>query len=195
MATEAPLGVILAGGQATRMGGGEKGLRPFRGGTLLGAVIARLSPQVADLALNAGGDPARFAAFGLPVIPDPVADQPGPLAGVLAAMDWAAGQGAATVVTVPCDTPFLPGDLVPRLILAGNGGLAIAASGGRLHPTVALWPVALRDDLRATLARGERKVRVFADRHGAALADFPLTTPDSFANANTPADLARLEGR
>jgi molybdopterin-guanine dinucleotide biosynthesis protein A len=176
------------------MGGGDKGLRPFRGGTLLGAVIARLSPQVADLALNAGGDPARFAAFGLPVIPDPVADQPGPLAGVLAAMDWAAGQGAATVVTVPCDTPFLPGDLVPRLILAGNGGLAIAASGGRLHPTVALWPVALRDDLRATLARGERKVRAFADRHGAALADFPLTTPDSFANANTPADLARLEG-
>lgn len=194
MATEAPLGVILAGGQATRMGGGDKGLRPFRGGTLLGAVIARLSPQVADLALNAGGDPARFAAFGLPVIPDPVADQPGPLAGVLAAMDWAAGQGAATVVTVPCDTPFLPGDLVPRLLLAGNGGLAIAASGGRLHPAVALWPVALRDDLRATLARGERKVRVFADRHGAALADFPLTTPDSFANANTPADLARLEG-
>lgn len=194
MATEAPLGVILAGGQASRMGGGDKGLRAFRGGTLLGAVIARLSPQVADLALNAGGDPARFAAFGLPVIPDPVADQPGPLAGVLAAMDWAAGQGVATVVTVPCDTPFLPGDLVPRLLLAGNGGLAIAASGGRLHPTVALWPVALRDDLRATLARGERKVRVFADRHGAALADFPLTTPDSFANANTPADLTRLEG-
>jgi molybdenum cofactor guanylyltransferase len=193
MATEAPLGVILAGGQATRMGGGDKGLRPFRSGTLLGAVIARLSPQVAELALNAGGDPARFAAFGLPVIPDPVADQPGPLAGVLAAMDWAAGQGAATVVTVPCDTPFLPGDLVPRLILAGNGGLAIAESGGRLHPTVALWPVALRNDLRATLARGERKVRAFADRHGATLADFPLTTPDSFANANTPADLARLE--
>jgi molybdopterin-guanine dinucleotide biosynthesis protein A len=186
--------MILAGGQATRMGGGDKGLRPFRGGTLLSAVIARVSPQVADLALNAGGDPARFAGCGLPVVPDSIPDQPGPLAGVLAAMDWAAVQGADAVVTVPCDTPFLPGDLVPRLLLAGNGGLAIAASGDRIHPTVALWPVALRGDLRATLARGERKLRSFTARHGAAVAHFPLTSPDSFANANTAADLAALEG-
>lgn len=189
----APPAVILAGGLATRMGGGDKGLRPFRGGTLLGAVIARLSPQVESLALNANGDPARLAAHGLLVIPDPLPDRPGPLAGVLAAMDWAASLGAASVVTVPCDTPFLPGDLVPRLLLAADGGLAIAASGGRLHPTVGLWPVALRDDLRATLLRGDRKVRSFADRHHAARADFPLTDPDGFANANTPDDLSALD--
>ena len=193
MATQAPLGMILAGGQATRMGGGDKGLCPFRGGTLLGAVIARLSPQVEDLALNANGDPARLARFGLPVIADSFPGQPGPLAGILAAMDWAAARGAHNVVTVPCDTPFIPGDLVPRLLLAGGGGLALAASGGHIHPTAALWPVALRDDLRATLAQGTRKVTAFTDRHHAALSDFPLTRPDGFANANTPADLADLE--
>lgn len=192
---EAPVGVILAGGQASRMGGGDKGLLPFRGGTLLGAVIARVSPQVAELALNAGGDAARFAGFGLPVVADSVEGQPGPLAGVLAAMDWALGLGAETVLTVPCDTPFLPGDLVPRLLLAADGGLAVASSGGRLHPTVALWPVSLRDDLRATLARGDRKVRAFTDRHNAAVTEFPLTDPDGFANANTPAELAALEAR
>jgi len=192
---EAPVGMILAGGQATRMGGGDKGLRPFRGATLLDAVVARLSPQVADLALNAGGDPARFARFRLPVIADSVAGQPGPLAGVLAGMDWAAGQGAAAVVTVPCDTPFLPGDLVPRLILAGGGGLAVAESGGRLHPTVALWPVTLRAALRAALMAGERRVRDFGVGHGAAVAVFPLTDPDGFANANTPEELEALERR
>lgn len=192
---EAPVGMILAGGQATRMGGGDKGLRPFRGGTLLGAVVARLSPQVADLALNAGGDPARFAGYGLPVVADSVTGQPGPLAGVLAGMDWAAAQGAAAVVTVPCDTPFLPGDLVPRLMLAGGGGLAVAESGGRLHPTVALWPVTLRAALRAALMAGERRVRDFAAGHGAAVAVFPLTDPDGFANANTPQELEALERR
>jgi molybdopterin-guanine dinucleotide biosynthesis protein A len=192
---EAPVGMILAGGQASRMGGGDKGLRPFRGGTLLGAVIARLSPQVADLALNAGGDPARFAGYGLPVVADSVAGQPGPLAGVLAAMDWAAGRGAKAVVTVPCDTPFIPGDLVPRLMLAGGGGLAVAESGGRLHPTVAVWPVALREALRAALMAGERRVRAFTGAHGAAVAVFPLTDPDGFANANTPEELEALARR
>jgi molybdopterin-guanine dinucleotide biosynthesis protein A len=189
----APPVMILAGGQASRMGGGDKGLRPFRDGTLLGAVIERIAPQAERLALNAGGDAARFATYGLPVIADSLPGQPGPLAGVLAAMDWAAGLGAPGVVTVPCDTPFLPGDLVPQLILAGEGGIAVAASGGRVHPTVALWPVALRQDLRAALMRGERKVRLFTDRHGARQAEFPLTAPDGFANANTPEDLAALE--
>ena len=193
MAMEAPVGVILAGGQATRMGGGDKGLRPFRGGTLMGAVIARLAPQVDALAINALGDPARLATYRLPVISDSVPGQPGPLAGILAAMDWAAGQGAASVVTVPCDTPFLPCDVVPRLQLAAGAGPAFARSGGRDHPTVALWPVTLRDDLRATLDRGERKVRDFCARHRAVAADFPLTSPDGFANANTPAELAALE--
>lgn len=193
MATQAPVGVILAGGQATRMGGGNKGLRPFRGATLLDAVIARLSPQLAGLAINAGGDAARFAHFGLPVINDSVTGQPGPLAGVLAAMDWAAGLGADAVITSPCDTPFIPGDLVPRLLLAGNGGLAFAESGGRFHPLTALWPTGLRDDLHATLVRGDLKVRAFTDSHYAAVAAFPLTVPDGFANANTPADLAAME--
>lgn len=181
--------VILAGGQARRMGGGDKPLLPLAGRPLLAHVIARLGPQVTALALNANGDPARFAAFGLPVLPDPVPGQPGPLAGVLAAMDWAAARGEARVLTVAGDTPFLPADLVARL---STQPFAMAESLGRAHPVVALWPIALRAPLRAALAAGEHRVGRFAAGHGAVQVPFPAP-PDPFVNINTPDDLARAE--
>ncbi len=175
------------------MGGGDKGLLPFGPGSVLSTVIARFEPQVAALAINANGDPERFGAFGLSVLPDGVPGFPGPLAGVLAAMDWAFGQGAFHVVTVPSDAPFLPCDLVPRLLLA-DAALAVAATAGRLHPTAALWSVDLRVDMAATLARGERRVRDFTDRHNATVVDFPAGPPDPFLNINTPADLDAARG-
>ncbi|MCX7646752.1 MAG: molybdenum cofactor guanylyltransferase MobA [Rhodobacteraceae bacterium] len=189
-------GVILAGGRATRMGGGDKGLRTVGGQSLLARVIARLGAQCAPLALNANGDPARLAAFGLPVLPDGIPGQPGPLAGVLAGLDWAAGLGAPAIVTAAADTPFLPRDLAARLVAAaGPSGLALAASpdaGGvlRRHPTFGLWPVALRHDLRAALAGGLRKIVLWTDAHGAGTAAFPSDPFDPFFNVNTPEDLA-----
>lgn len=198
---EAVLGVILAGGLARRMGGGDKGLLRVGGQTLLARVIERLEPQVAGLALNANGDPARFSAFGLPVLADGIAGYPGPLAGVLAGMDWAAGQGAAQIVTVAADTPFFPCDLVPRLQQAAEAQgqpIALAATPdadrGRLrHPTFGLWPVALREDLRTALGDGLRKVVLWTDAHGTATAEFPAAPFDPFFNVNTPEDLARAE--
>lgn len=195
-----PLGVILAGGRATRMGGGDKGLLDLNGKPLLTHVIERLEPQVAGLALNANGEAGRFAGIGLPVLPDSIDDHPGPLAGVLAGLDWAAEQGAETIVTAAADTPFFPCDLVPRLMLAAEGmtiPLALAASrdseSGRLwrQPTFGLWPVALRDDLRAALHDGLRKVVLWTDRHEGKLAEFPAAPFDPFFNVNTPEDLAR----
>ncbi len=194
-------GVILAGGRATRMGGGDKGLRPLGGGTLLSHVIDRLAPQAGPLALNANGDPARFAAFGLPVLPDGIPDHPGPLAGVLAGLDWAAGLGAASIVTAAADTPFFPRDLAARLrAAAAEAGAPIALAAtpdadgqpGR-HPTFGLWPVALRDDLRAALAGGLRKIVAWTDAHGCATALFPAQPFDPFFNVNTPEDLALAE--
>jgi len=198
---KAPLGVILAGGQATRMGGGDKGLLPLGDATLLDHVVDRLSPQVADLALNANGDPARFARFGLPVLPDPMGGFLGPLTGVLAGLDWAAEQGADAIVTAAADTPFFPCDLVPQLLLAGEGmthPLVLAATpdpkrGIARHPTFGLWPVALRDDLRAALQEGLRKVVLWTDCHGGREAVFPVQRFDPFFNVNTPADLADAE--
>lgn len=189
----APLGVILAGGLASRMGGGDKGLLPLGDGTLLDLVIARLSPQVADLALNANGDPERFAELGLPVLPDSISDYPGPLAGVLAGLDWAAEQGATHIVTAAADTPFFPADLVPRLMLAAEeqgAPIALARTENGRHPTFGLWPVALRDDLREALESGVRKVVIWTDKHGTAMAGFPVVGFDPFFNVNTPEDLA-----
>lgn len=185
--------VILAGGLSSRMGGGDKVLLDLHGQPLLAHVIARLAPQVGPLAINANGDPARFARFGLPVLADSLPDFPGPLAGVLAAMDWAAGLGAASVLTAAGDTPFPPHDLVARLQAARPQGPALAAdrdSSGetRLHPTFGLWPTALREDLRAALAEGVRRPRQWAARHQAGTAIFD--GPDPFFNINTPADLA-----
>ncbi len=196
-----PLGVILAGGQARRMGGGDKGMLDLSGRSLLDHVVARAGPQVAALALNANGDPDRFAGFGLDVLPDSVAGFPGPLAGILAGLDWAAGRRADMIVTMAADTPFFPCDLVPRLLLAAEGmslPLVLAATpddngNQRRHPTFGLWPVALREDLREALADGVRKVGLWADRHGARAALFPVDGIDPFFNVNTPGDLARAE--
>lgn len=197
--TEAPLGVILAGGRATRMGGGDKGLRLLGGRPLMAHVIDRLAPQAGPLAINANGDPARLAAFGLPVVADSVAGHAGPLAGVLAGLDWAAAQGAQAIVTAAADTPFFPRDLTARLReAAGPSGLALAATpdaDGKVwqHPTFGLWPVALRDDLRAALEGGLRKIVAWTDRHGAGNAVFATTPFDPFFNVNTPEDLAEAE--
>jgi molybdenum cofactor guanylyltransferase len=194
-----PLGVILAGGQATRMGGGDKGLRKIGGRTLMDHVIDRLGPQVEALALNANGDPARLAHLHIPVIPDSIDGFAGPLAGVLAGLDWAASQGGDTIVTAAADTPFFPCDLVPRLLMAAEGmehPLVLAATpdperGQARHPTFGLWPVALRDDLRAALTGGLRKVVMWTDRHNGRIAEFPDEA--AFFNVNTPDDLVRAE--
>lgn len=191
--------VILAGGRATRMGGGDKSLRLVGGVRLLDRVIARLSPQCGALALNANGDPARFGAFGLPVLADAGPDRLGPLAGVLAGLDWAARLGADGVVTAAADTPFFPRDLILRLqAAAGPLGLSVAASpdqDGRIrqHPTFGLWPVALRDDLRDALAGGLRKVTLWTDSHGAGRAEWPSDPFDPFFNVNTPDDMRVAE--
>ena len=184
----APVGVILAGGQATRMGGGDKSLNLLGDRTILDHVIDRLSPQVADLALNANGDPQRFAKFGLPVISDELDGFAGPLSGVLAGLDWAATRGATHVVSAAADTPFMPCDLVPRLLdAAGDAGLALAASPSGRQPTFGLWPVALREDLRRALADGLRKVVLWTNQHDAKTAEFP--DDRFFFNVNTPQDL------
>ncbi len=192
------VGVILAGGLARRMGGGDKPLKMLGGRPLLDHVIARLSPQVAMLLLNANGDTARFAPWGLAVVPDGVADYPGPLAGVLAALDWVAQHRPAIpwVVSIPGDCPFIPADLVARLHRAREAAavpLACARSDGQAHPPVALWGVSLRDELRAALLTGERKIDRWTARHGCAHADWPAAPYDPFFNANTPDDLSAAE--
>lgn len=187
-------GVILAGGRARRIGGGDKGLLVVGGQPIVARVVERLQPQVAALALNANGDPARFAAFGLPVLPDDVADFPGPLAGILAGMEWGARIGAEAVVTAACDTPFPPCDLVARLREAAaraGAPVAVAAAPDGSHPTFGLWSVHLRDDLRAALRQGVRRVSRWAADNGAAVAAFPDSA--AFLNVNTPEDLTVAE--
>ena len=188
-----PLGVILAGGLATRMGGGDKGLLPLGQTTILSHVMGRLEPQVACMALNANGDPSRFSELGLPVLADSLSGFLGPLAGVLAGLDWAQGEGADSIVTVAADTPFFPCDLVPRLQLASEGmthPLVLARTPDGRQPTFGLWPVALRDDLRAALQDGLRKVVLWTDRHDGRTAMFD-DPGEPFFNVNTPEDLAR----
>jgi molybdopterin-guanine dinucleotide biosynthesis protein A len=197
--TGKPLGVVLAGGLARRMGGGDKARLRIGGRTILERVLARLKPQCAALILNANGDPARFADTGLAVVPDSVPDFAGPLAGILAGLDWAAREApdVADIVSVPGDCPFLPEDLVARLSAARSregAPLACARSGEWRHPVVGLWPVALRGDLRqALVAEGLRKIEAWTARHGVAVADWPAAPIDPFFNINTPEDAAEAE--
>lgn len=175
-------GIVLAGGQSRRMGGGDKGLLDLGGRPVIAHVIERLG---CARAISANGDPARFARFGLPVLPDSVPDWPGPLAGVLAGMDWAAGQGIARILTAAADTPFFPRDLAARL--AAAKAPVVMATGGGDHPAFAMWDVALRDDLRAALHSGTRRMRDWMDARGALRVEIPGEDP--FFNINTPADL------
>ncbi len=190
-----PPGIILAGGLATRMGGGDKGMRKLGDGTILGHVIHRLSSQVSHIALNANGDATRFNDLSLPILPDTITGFAGPLAGVLAGLEWAADQGADTIVTVAADTPFFPTDLVARLQDAAKGmthPLVLATTSDGRQPTFGLWPTALRDDLRAALNDGLRKVVLWTDRHHGreALFDDP---GEPFFNVNTPQDLIKAQ--
>src|SRR5262249_22757895 len=193
------LGLVLAGGLARRMGGGDKLRIPIGGRTILERVLARLRPQSAALVLNANGDPARFADTGLPVVADSVPGFVGPLAGILAGLDWAAAHAPdiADVLSVPGDCPFLPADLAARLDAARRGegrSLACARSGDWRHPVVALWPVTLRGDLRkALLEEGLHKIETFTARYGVAIAEWADTPIDPFFNVNAPEDAAAAE--
>ena len=200
-----PIGVILAGGQASRMGmdktGGDKGLLLLEGTSLLSRVVQRLQPQVGALVLNANGDPARFSSFELPVISDSVEGYAGPLAGVLAGMDWAFERGHTHIVTAAADTPFFPSNLVEKLHQAQEEQkkpIALAATphpakGLLRQPTFGLWPVDLREDLRRALNDGIRKIVQWTDRHGTALASFEFEENDPFFNVNTPQDMLRAQ--
>jgi molybdopterin-guanine dinucleotide biosynthesis protein A len=198
MTTDAPatLGLVLAGGLARRMGGGDKALIRIGHATILERVLARLASACTGIVLNANGDPARFARFGLPVISDDVAGFAGPLAGILAGLDWAAIHAPDTdwVVSVPGDCPFLPRDLVEGLHAARREAgtpLACAQSGAWRHPVVGLWRVGLRHDLRHALVDEDlRKIEVWTARHGVALAAWPADPVDPFFNVNTPEDVA-----
>ncbi|MBP2227095.1 molybdopterin-guanine dinucleotide biosynthesis protein A [Azospirillum agricola] len=192
-------GVLLAGGLSRRMGGGDKNLRLLGGRTILERILDAARPQVGPLVLNANGDPARFAVFGLPVAADVVEGYAGPLAGVLTGLEWARDHAPAVrwVASFATDAPFIPGDLVARLAAAverEGADLACARSGGRHHPVFGLWPVRLAGDLRrAMLEEDMRKVDAWTARHRLAVAEFPVEPVDPFFNANRPEDLATAE--
>jgi molybdopterin-guanine dinucleotide biosynthesis protein A len=190
------LGLVLAGGLARRMGGGDKALLKINHETILERVLGRFGPQCERVILNANGDPARFAQFKLPVVADDIPDFAGPLAGVLAGLDWASANspGIEWIASVPGDCPFVPRDLVPRLhqarALTGEP-LACAKSGDWRHPVAAIWPVRLRGDLRkALMEEGLHKIEVWTGRHGVAIAEWPDQPADPFFNVNRPEDLA-----
>ncbi len=193
------LGLVLAGGLARRMGGGDKVRTRIGGRSILQRVLERLSPQCAGVIINANGDPKRFADTGLQIVADSIPGFAGPLAGILAGLDWAAAHVPQIdyVASVPGDCPFLPRDLVRRLHEARHAAgapLACARSGEWRHPVVALWPVALREDLRRALAdEGLRKIESWTARHGVGHADWPAEPRDPFFNVNTPQDAARAE--
>jgi molybdopterin-guanine dinucleotide biosynthesis protein A len=196
---KSPLGIILAGGLSRRMGGGDKCLRPLGGKPILAHIIERARPQVSGLALNANGDPARFAGFGLPVVADSVEGFAGPLAGILAGLDWAAVQSPQSryMASFASDAPFLPLDLVARLmsaVEAAGADLACAASGGQAHPVFGLWRVDLRDALRRALVEEHiHKVDRWTSRYKLVEVDFATEPLDPFFNANRPEDLVEAE--
>ncbi len=183
------VGIILAGGAGRRLGGVEKGLQPLAGRPLIAHVIDRIAPQVARLAINANSAAGDYAAFGLPVVADTLPGRPGPLAGVLAGLAWVSEP--AWLLSAPCDAPFLPADLVVRLLAAaGAAEVACAASGGRLHPVCALWRRALAPALRAALAEGRHGVEAFVRSRSLAVVEY-AGDPDPFLNVNTAEDMAR----
>jgi molybdopterin-guanine dinucleotide biosynthesis protein A len=196
--TETIVGVILAGGRSRRMGGGDKSLRALGGRTMLAHVVVSLAPQVGCMIINANGDAARFETLGLPVVADAPQDFAGPLGGILAGMRWAVAniRHVSRIVTVPADAPFIPADLVMRLVAASDaadGAIAVAQSTGVLHHATALWPVALADALASAVDRGEREVGSWAARQGSVAVPFDLVringkTLDPFFNVNTPDD-------
>jgi molybdopterin-guanine dinucleotide biosynthesis protein A len=196
------VGVVLAGGQSRRMGGGDKGLLDLAGKPMMAHVIARLRPQVGRLLINANGDPDRFAAFGLPVVADTISGFSGPLAGILAGMKWSQSNAPESryIATVAVDVPLVPRDLVSRLRAAvepRDNVIALARSAGELHPVIGLWPLALATDLEEQLKSGVRKVMQWTRRHETVAVDFPFERfgdgeIDPFFNANTPRDLDSL---
>jgi len=193
------LGLVLAGGLARRMGGGDKARIRIGSATILERVLARLTPQCSRVIINANGDPARFADTHLPIVADSVPDFAGPLAGILAGLDWAVANSpnCEWLASVPGDCPFLPSDLAERLHearLAAGTALSCARSGEWRHPVIGLWPVSLREDLRhALLAEGLHKIEVWTERHGVSIADWPTEPVDPFFNVNTPEDAAQAE--
>jgi molybdopterin-guanine dinucleotide biosynthesis protein A len=202
-AREHAVGIILAGGKSSRMGGGDKCLLPLGGRPILAHVIESLKPQVAELIISANGDPTRFSAFGLPVVADRLGFYAGPLAGILAGLEWTRTNRPESrfVITAASDTPFLPLDLARRLRLAGGKGepnLAVARSAEGIHPVFGLWPVTLAPDLEASLMTGERKVSEWVRQHQATEVMFPPLeiggrTIDPFFNVNAPDELDAAE--
>jgi molybdopterin-guanine dinucleotide biosynthesis protein A len=198
--SEAPVcGIILAGGLARRMGGGDKPLKMIAGKPILAHVVERLQPQCARLVLNANGDPARFADFGLPIVADDVPGFAGPLAGIMAGLDWIARNAPEIecALSVAADTPFIPRDLAERLVSARASeacDIAVAASAGRTHPVIALWPVSLRMTLRSALVdERERKIDRFTARYEVAEVSWPNQPYDPFFNVNETGDIAAAE--
>jgi molybdopterin-guanine dinucleotide biosynthesis protein A len=196
------VGVLLAGGRSSRMGGGDKCLRLLGGKPILARIIERLTPQVSDIVINANGEASRFACFGLPVVADSVAGFAGPLAGIHAGLEWikANRPGSRYGVTVATDTPFLPLDLVQRFLAEQpqRPSLVVARSAAGVHPVIGLWPVALADDIEDSLQQGMRKVGAWTEQHGAVEVSFPPVeiggrTIDPFFNINRPEDLAEAE--
>ena len=202
-AREHVVGILLAGGKSSRMGGGDKCLLPLAGRPILAHVIERLKPQVAELIVSANGDPARFSAFGLPVVEDRLGGYAGPLAGILAGLEWARTNRPESrfAITAASDTPFLPADLVDRLRSAsgeGEANLVVARSAEGMHPVFGLWPVTLAPDLEASLMSGDRKVSDWVRQHQAREVMFPPVkiegrTIDPFFNVNRPDELAAAE--
>lgn len=203
MSSTAPVvGILLAGGKSSRMGGGDKCMRPLGGRPILAHIIERLRPQVSDMIVNANGELGRFAPFGLTVVEDSVAGFAGPLAGVLAGLEWIKRHrpDIACGVTVATDTPFFPADLVRRFLAVQGDrpALAVARSAEAVHPVIGLWPVALADDIENALKHGLHKVGAFTVEHRAIEVPFPPVTIggteiDPFFNINRPEDLAEAE--
>ena len=198
MSGVAPIaGLLLAGGLSRRMGGGDKCLRMLGGETILARIVARVAPQLGPLALNANGDAARFDEFGLPVLADVFPGNAGPLAGVLTGMEWAAEQKCVWLATIPTDAPFLPLDLIGQMgaaVAREGSDMACAASAGRNHPVIGLWPVRLRSALRHAMAAEDiRKVDSWTGRYKLSVVEFASDPYDPLFNANRPEDLDRAE--